>query len=161
MYVENVVDASPEVTVGTRRGEKVPGNIFDNPLDPTNLGVDAESLYMAPHNDGIVHLVMDMGAARRVTLLVEVYEGVLTEVIPAILRQFPARIAVLYGSTASGPWTQAVGYYNATEPTELGYARIELPGDGISHFDAAPPPADVRACQGYNNCWNFSPVQGV
>jgi hypothetical protein len=47
------------------------------------------------------------------------------------LQTSPARIAVLHAASASGPWTQITEYYNAIEPTEFGYARIQLPNDGI------------------------------
>jgi hypothetical protein len=140
MTPDNVIDASPPVTVGAGRGDKKdPGNIFNNPLDPSYPGVDGDSLYIAQHNGGEVHIVMDMGMTRRVTV-VEVYGGVFTGEIPGILKQFPARIRVLHGPTASGPWTQASEYHNATEPTEFGYARIPLPASRRRHPDAVHPP---------------------
>jgi hypothetical protein len=130
MTPENVIDASPPITVGAGRGDKDPGNIFDNPLEPSNPGVDGDSLYITPHNGGAVHIVMDIGTMRQVTV-VEVYGGVFTGEIPGILKHFRARIRVLHGPTASGPWTQAAEHYDATKPTEFGFARIPLPGAGI------------------------------
>jgi prefoldin subunit 5 len=123
MTPQNVIDASP--------GDKDPGNIFDNPPDPIIPGLGGDSLYTAPHNGGAVHIVMDIGMSRRVTV-VEVYGGMFTGDIE-ILKQFPSRISinVLRGPSATGPWTQAVEHYDATEPTYFGYARIPLPGAGI------------------------------
>jgi hypothetical protein len=119
MTPDNVIDASPPITVGAGRGDKDPGNIFDNPLEPSNPGVDGDSLYIAPHNGGALYIVMDMGMTRRVTV-VEVYGGVFAGKIPGIFKHFPTRIRVLHGQTSSGPWTQASEYYDATEPTKFG-----------------------------------------
>jgi hypothetical protein len=69
MSPESVVEASPPMQVGTGRGDKDPGNIFDNPLDPSNPGVDGDSVYTAPHDDGVVYTMMDLGTVRRVTVV--------------------------------------------------------------------------------------------
>jgi hypothetical protein len=130
MFPESVVDASPSVGIGAGRGEKLRGNIFDKPSDPTNPGTDGNSIYIAPHGGGVVYTVMDMGTPRRVTVL-EVYGATAATYLPTVLQNFPARIAVLHAASASGPWTPITEHYNATAPTEFGYARIQLPDDGI------------------------------
>jgi hypothetical protein len=130
MFPESVVDATPSIGVGAGRGEKLRGSIFDKQSDPTNPGVDGNSIYIVPHGDSVAYTVMDMATPRRVTVL-EVYGATAATYLPSVLLNFPARIAVLHAASASGPWTPITEHYNATAPTEFGYARIQLPGDGV------------------------------